>query len=139
MAKITEHGGPSYGPMDAPNARPSEQAYTEAMERHGTPEFTPDDQALVDRYQELRRREAEQDTETAEDPSGHLQGTETGGGQDDPDGDVTGQTTDDGRAVDDMTYAELQQAAKDRNLSSQGSREALVARINEHDRTGQSE
>lgn len=64
MPKITEHDGPSEDPMDAPNARPSEEAYNDAMSRHGTPDYTGADQRLVERYQEIRTSERrEEDAE----------------------------------------------------------------------------
>lgn len=49
MPKITEHGGPSFKPV-------TEEQYTRAMEKHGTPEFTADDQAVVDRWNEQQGR-----------------------------------------------------------------------------------
>jgi hypothetical protein len=57
MPKITVGDGATYGPMDAPNARPSEEAYEDAMSRHGTAEYTEADKALVDRYRQVRADE----------------------------------------------------------------------------------
>lgn len=59
--------GATYGPMDAPNARPSEEAYTDAMSRHGTQGFTPEDEALVTRYQEVREQDERDGRRDAED------------------------------------------------------------------------
>lgn len=78
MPKNTD-SGPSITPMDAPNARPSEEAYNDAMSRHGTALFTHEDAALVERYRvvraedDIKREEEErQRVERGEDPSSDL-------------------------------------------------------------------
>ncbi len=60
VAKITTSGA-SMDPMDATNARPSEEAYNDAMTRHGTPAFSEQDRQLVDRYQAIQLAKREQD------------------------------------------------------------------------------
>jgi hypothetical protein len=66
MPKITVGDGPTHDPQDAPNARPSEEAYTDAMSRHGTPAFTPADERLVEQYQAMRKQEAEEERSQAD-------------------------------------------------------------------------
>jgi hypothetical protein len=66
MPKITEHDGPTHDPQDAPNAQPTEEAYTDAMSRHGTPAFTPADERLVQQYQAMRKQEAEEEQAKAQ-------------------------------------------------------------------------
>lgn len=66
MPKITAHGGASFAP-------PTEEQYTRAMDRHGTPEWTQEDAELVKRYHQLREDQAaeaevyEETKETRED------------------------------------------------------------------------
>lgn len=38
--------------MDAPNARPSDEAYEDALSRYGTPEFTDTDAAMVSKWRQ---------------------------------------------------------------------------------------
>jgi hypothetical protein len=66
MPKITEHDGPTHDPQDAPNARPTEEAYTDAMSRHGTPAFTPADERLAAKYRAMRKQEAEEERQQAQ-------------------------------------------------------------------------
>jgi hypothetical protein len=57
MPKITVGDGATHGPLDAPNARPSDEAYDDAMSRHGTADYTEADKQLVDRYRQVRADE----------------------------------------------------------------------------------
>lgn len=66
MPKITVGDGPTQDPQDAPNATPSEESYNDAMSRHGTSRFTEADARLVEQYQQVRKSQADDDTEQAQ-------------------------------------------------------------------------
>jgi hypothetical protein len=49
MPKISEQGGPSYRPI-------TEEQYTQAMEKHGTPDFTEEDRMIVERWNDQQAK-----------------------------------------------------------------------------------
>lgn len=120
MPKISEHAGPTDesqpGYYDkgesfqSPEVITTEEdaRYEDAMSRHGTDEFSDEDQRVVTEYQEKRRANAEAEIAFAD-----QRGEE--------------------RDYLDLTYAQLQDEAKRRNLSSTGTADAIRARLREDD------
>lgn len=123
MPKISETGGPTdesrpdYHDLGAseqsPNVvanedNPSEAAYTDAMSRHGTDEFTAEDASLVEKYQAGRRDQADAEIDEAEHRG-------------------------EARDYSEYSYPELQQLCRDRELPATGNTEALVERLQEND------
>lgn len=103
--------------MDAPNARPSEEAYNDAMTRHGTQQFTPNDAKTVNAW--------------------HAQNTETRDAVLDGTGySVDGETdevVDDRAGYDEWKVDRLQKELRDRELTTSGNKQELIQRLKDHD------